>query len=128
VRAAVEGGWRSWREVPVATEIDGVLLEGFVDLLLEQPDGELVVVDWKTDRVPEPAELDAALDRYSVQGAAYALALEAMLARTVARCVFVFARAPGGAIERDVIDLRARIGAVRTRLAAGRGAGAVAGA
>ena len=127
VRTAVEGGWRSWREVPVATEIDGTLLEGFVDLLLEQPDGELVVVDWKTDRVPEPPELDAALDRYSVQGAAYALALEAVLGQTVARCVFVFARAPGGAIERDVVDLRARIGAVRTRLAAA-GAGGVAGA
>jgi ATP-dependent helicase/nuclease subunit A len=124
VRAAVEGGWRSWREVPVATEIDGVLLEGFVDLLLEQPDGELVVVDWKTDRVPAPAELDAALGRYSVQGAAYALALEAVLGRTVARCIFVFARAPGGAIEREVVDLRARVDAVRAGLGAAAGFGA----
>ena len=77
---------------------------------------------------PAPPTLDAALDRYSVQGAAYALALEAVLGRPVARCVFVFARAPGGAVERDVVDLRARIDAVRTRLAAAGGAGGVAGA
>jgi ATP-dependent helicase/nuclease subunit A len=119
VRTAVEGGWRTWREVPVATEIDGVLLEGFVDLLLERPDGDLVVVDWKTDQVPADADLDAALARYSVQGAAYALALEAVLGRRVARCSFVFARAPGGAIEADVDDLAARIAAVRRELVAG---------
>jgi ATP-dependent exoDNAse (exonuclease V) beta subunit len=123
VRAAVEGGWRTWREVPVAAEVDGVLLEGFVDLLVEQPDGELVVVDWKTDRVPAPDELDAALARYSVQGAAYALALESVLGRRVARCAFVFARAPGGAIEADVADLRERIDAVRRDLAAATTAG-----
>ncbi|HZP29704.1 MAG TPA: UvrD-helicase domain-containing protein [Acidimicrobiia bacterium] len=127
VRAAVEGGWRAWREVPVATEVGGVLLEGFVDLLVEQPDGDLVVVDWKTDGVRAPdggggEELDAALARYSVQGAAYALALESVLGRRVARCVFVFARAPGGAVEREVVDLGARIDAVRAELA-GLGAG-----
>ena len=113
VRAAVEGGWRTWREVPVAAAVEGVLVEGFVDLLLEQPDGDLVVVDWKTDRVPAPADLDAALARYSVQGAAYTLALEAVLSRRVARCLFVFARAPGGALEREVVALRDRIDGVR---------------
>ncbi len=117
VRAGVAGGWRSWREVPVAGEVDGVLVEGFVDLLLEEPSGDLVVVDWKTDRVPAAADLDAALARYSVQGAAYALAIEAVLGRTVSRCVFVFARAPGGALEREVPDLRVRIDAVRAGLA-----------
>jgi ATP-dependent helicase/nuclease subunit A len=122
VRAAVEGGWRTWREVPVAAAVEGVLVEGFVDLLLEQPDGDLVVVDWKTDQVPAPADLDAALARYSVQGAAYALALEAVLSRRVARCVFVFARAPGGALEREVDGLRDCIDGVRAGLAVAPGA------
>jgi ATP-dependent helicase/nuclease subunit A len=118
VRTAVGEGWRTWREVPVAAAVEGVLLEGFVDLLLERPDGELVVVDWKTDQVPAPEELATALARYSVQGAAYALALETVLGRRVARCAFVFARSPGGAIEADVDDLRARIDAVRNGLEA----------
>ena len=76
------------------------------------------------DRVPGAEELDAALDRYSVQGAAYALALETVLGRRVARCAFVFARSPGGAEERDVDDLRARIEAVRGALAPEAAAGA----
>ena len=122
VRAAVEGGWRTWREVPVAAEIDGMLLEGFVDLLLETPDGELVVVDWKTDRVPVAAALDAALEHYGVQGAAYALALESVLGRPVARCIFVFARSPEGALQREVGDLRAAMDAARERIAVAAGA------
>ena len=52
-----------------------MLVEGFIDLLIDTPDG-LVVVDYKTDQVPSAAELDAAVARYSVQGAAYAIALE----------------------------------------------------
>ena len=75
------------------------------------------------DRVPAPDELDSALARYSVQGSAYALALESVLGRRVARCAFVFARAPGGAVEADVADLRERIDAVRRDLAAATTAG-----
>ena len=51
-----------------------------------------MVVDYKTDTARSDAELDAALARYRTQGAAYALALEHVLGRPVARCVFVFAR------------------------------------
>jgi ATP-dependent exoDNAse (exonuclease V) beta subunit len=116
VRAAVERRHPRWREVPVAAVVDGVLVEGFIDLLVEAPDG-LVIVDYKTDHVPSAAELDAAVARYSVQGAAYAVALEAALARPIARCVFVFARA-GEPIEREVEDLAASTAAVRARLPA----------
>jgi ATP-dependent helicase/nuclease subunit A len=116
VRGAVAGGWDRWREVPVAAEVDGVLVEGFIDLLLRAPSG-LVVVDYKTDQVPSVAELDAALARYSVQGAAYALALEAALGEPATRCVFVFARQPD-AVERDVTDLPGAIAAVRERVRA----------
>jgi hypothetical protein len=51
-----------------------------------------------------------------VQGAAYAVALEAALSRPVTRCVFVFARADGP-LERDVADLDAAKAEVRRRLA-----------
>jgi ATP-dependent helicase/nuclease subunit A len=116
VRTAVEAGHARWREVPVAALVDGVLVEGFIDLLVDTPEG-LVVVDYKTDQVPSDAELDAAVARYSVQGAAYAVALETALARPVARCVFVFARA-AGAVEREVADLSAAAAGVRALLPA----------
>ena len=114
VRTAVSSGWDRWREVPVAAEVDGVLLEGFVDLLLRAPSG-LIVVDYKTDRAPTGDRLDAAVARYSLQAAAYALALEATLHEPVTRCVFVFAREPE-AVERDVTDLAGSIREVRQLL------------
>jgi ATP-dependent helicase/nuclease subunit A len=112
VRAAAAA--KHWREVPVAAPVDGVLVEGFIDLLYEGDDG-LVVVDYKTDHAPTDADLDAALARYSPQGAAYALALEVALGAPVAGCVFVFAR-PGGAEERTVADLPGAVAAIRAEL------------
>jgi ATP-dependent helicase/nuclease subunit A len=106
---------KHWREVPVGAPIDGVLVEGFIDLLYEGADG-LVVVDYKTDLLPTESALDAALARYTLQGAAYSLALEAALGTPVAHCVFVFAR-PGGAVERAVADLPGAVATVREQLA-----------
>lgn len=114
VRTAVENGWDRWREVPVAAHLEGVVLEGFVDLLLRGPDG-LIVVDYKTDRAPAGPGLDQAVERYSVQAAAYALALEATLDEPVSRCVFVFAREPQ-AVERGVADLSGAMSEVRRLL------------
>ena len=114
VRGAVTGG-RYWREVPVAAVVDGVTVEGFVDLLIETLEG-LVVVDYKTDQIPTDEELDAAMERYRAQGAAYALALERALGTPVARCLFVFARRRR-AVEREVDDLPAAIAAVERRVA-----------
>jgi ATP-dependent exoDNAse (exonuclease V) beta subunit len=113
VRSAVAGG-RYWREVPVAAIVDGVTVEGFVDLLIETLEG-LVVVDYKTDHAPGDDELDAAMDRYRTQGAAYALALEKALGSPVARCVFIFARRRQ-AVEREVDELPAAIAAVEQRV------------
>ena len=114
VRGAVTGG-RYWREVPVAAVIDGITVEGFVDLLMETLEG-LVVVDYKTDQTPTDDELDAAMERYRAQGAAYALALERALGAPVARCVFVFARRRR-AVEREVDDLPTAIAGVEQRVA-----------
>ena len=47
---AVESG-RYWREVPVGVPIANGSLQGFIDLLFETPDGDLVIVDYKTDSV-----------------------------------------------------------------------------
>src|SRR5690606_26647926 len=111
VRAA-HAASRSWRELFVAAPAVGdVLLEGFVDLVADTPDG-LLVVDYKTDRVA-PDDVDDALARYRPQAAAYALALEQATGRPVRSCTFVFAR-PEGAIERQVDDLPVAVDEVRT--------------
>jgi ATP-dependent helicase/nuclease subunit A len=114
VQEAVRSGGRYWRELYVSAPVDGMTVEGFIDLLYETPDG-LVVVDYKTDVVPGEAELDAAMERYRLQGAAYALALQEALGRPVARCVFVFVQA-SGARERDIEDLPAAVEAAREKV------------
>lgn len=113
VREAVALG-RYWREVYVAAPVEGVTVEGFIDLLYEAESG-LVIVDYKTDVVPGEADLEAAMGRYRLQGAAYALALEAALGRPVAGCKFVFVRAPE-ARERAIEDLPEAIAAVRMQV------------
>jgi ATP-dependent helicase/nuclease subunit A len=67
-RAAKDG--RCYRETPVTLRLDaGDLVEGFVDLAFEV-NGEMVVVDFKTDR-----ELEGALETYRRQVQIYAHAI-----------------------------------------------------
>jgi len=80
---------RSWRELFVAVPVGGGVLEGFVDLVLEDEAG-LVVVDYKTDRTGGRPGLESAAARYRPQVASYALALEEATGRPVQRCVLVF--------------------------------------
>ena len=103
VKEAVATG-RYWREVFLAAPVEGRVLEGFIDLLYENANGELVIVDYKTDGVRNEAEADAAVARYRLQGAAYALAVSSSLNRPVVRCVFLFAN-PTRWFERELLDL-----------------------
>ena len=114
VREAAAG--RHWRELFVAARLGDRTVEGYVDLLYETAAGDLVVVDYKTDAAAGDEELDAAVDRYRLQGAAYAAAVESVVGRPVSRCVFVFAR-PGRAVEREVTDLRGAVDEVRALVA-----------
>jgi ATP-dependent exoDNAse (exonuclease V) beta subunit len=114
VREAVAHGFR--REMYVASPVEGVTLEGYVDLVYRRPDG-LVIVDYKTDAWRDERDLDAKLARYRLQGASYAMALEQATGEPVAECVFVFL---GGddARERVVSDLPDARREVRAALAA----------
>ena len=105
-------GLRHWREVPVGAPVGAVLLEGFIDLLYELPDGRLVVVDHKTDAV-RGAEVDRRMERYRIQGGVYALLVAQVTGREVARIEFVFAAA--GEV-RSVADPGAAIADVRALL------------
>ena len=90
---------RALREVPFAFLRDGLTVEGFIDLVIEAPDGSLEVVDWKTDAVPAAA-VDRRLQEYRLQAGLYVLGLEAATKRTVSRLTYVFVdpdieRSPG---------------------------------
>lgn len=106
---------RHWRELHVAAPVGGGLLEGFIDLCVETPEG-LVVVDYKTDRVGSVEEVDRKLAHYRWQGAAYALALAQISGRPVVDCRFIFV-AHGEPIERSVADLPRIVAEVRELLA-----------
>ena len=70
---------RLWSEIPVAGQIETdrgpVVIEGIIDLLYQDRDGKLVIVDHKSDYVPNSAALSAKMDLYKWQGAAYASAV-----------------------------------------------------
>jgi ATP-dependent helicase/nuclease subunit A len=97
VRAACEV--EHWRETYVAVPVEGLTLEGYVDLVYRDPADPrheaLVVVDYKTDAVADESQLESRLAHYRVQGAAYAIAVAAATGARVDRCVFVFLRPDG---------------------------------
>ena len=92
-----------WKELYVATPVGSMTVEGYVDLLVETSAG-LVVVDYKTDRVQGARGVDAKLDQYRLQGAAYAEAVENATGQPVVDVQFVFCQ-PDGAIVRAIDDL-----------------------
>ncbi len=84
---------RHWRELYVGAPVAGRIVEGYVDLLVEEDDGKLHVVDYKTDTLSDLDGFPKVLARYLPQAAAYALAVESALSRPVGRCTFLFLRA-----------------------------------
>ena len=96
VRTALQAE-RLWPEIPVAaeTETDGgkVVIEGIIDLLYVDPtDGQLVVLDYKSDDVSSDAEVQQRMDGYQWQGTAYAYVVEKATGKTVKDVQFLFVR------------------------------------
>jgi ATP-dependent helicase/nuclease subunit A len=61
---------------PAEPQSDGVLLTGVLDLLAHEPDGGMLVVDYKSDRVLPGEDLREVVEReYSIQRLLYALAV-----------------------------------------------------
>jgi len=88
VRRAVSSG-RYYREVFVSAPVEGILVEGFIDLLFEEDNG-LVIVDYKTDSLNTEEEIRQSMASYRRQGGAYALALQKSSGKSVKEAVFVF--------------------------------------
>ncbi len=111
-----------WREIPVAAAVHGRVIEGYIDVLIDTPEG-LIIIDYKTDSLAAGDGLDAALDhaveRYAPQAATYAIAVELALGRPVVAAHFLFAR-NDGAILRTVEDLEQHKARVEQHLSATR--------
>ena len=105
VRRAVASA-RLWREVPAAVPLGDGAVEGFIDLLFEE-DGELVVVDYKTDDV-DPDETAEAVERYRLQAGAYALVAQRATGKTVKEVIFLFLRPDRAEILTDIPELVAK--------------------
>ena len=68
------GTCRHWKEVSIVADIDGRIVEGVIDLLVDTSEG-LIVVDYKTDQVRSGTERDNKAAAYAPQITAYAKAL-----------------------------------------------------
>lgn len=77
-------------EMPFTVRAADGLRAGYMDLVFEE-EGEYVVVDYKTDSVPEDATDETLLARHRTQGEAYAAALASLGVR-VREVYFLFTR------------------------------------
>ncbi len=109
-------------EVPFVLSVGGTLIRGSIDLLARRPDGSVLVVDYKTDRL-EGRDPNQIVSRYSIQRDLYALAAAARGAPVETAYVFLEradepVRQSFG--ERELEAARDRVEAVLEWLAAGR--------
>jgi len=89
---------RCFRELPFAAAGDAYLTEGRLDLVFEAGGG-LTIVDFKTDQVTSPGEIDARMSAYEPQAMIYARSLSQIARLPVRQVVFFFVR-PG--VERSI--------------------------
>jgi ATP-dependent helicase/nuclease subunit A len=80
-----------WREVPIGAPSGDVVLEGFIDLLFETPEG-YEIVDYKTDDI-RASEMESRMDHYRVQGEAYAELVRTITGKRPLAVSFVFVSA-----------------------------------
>ena len=116
------GAHKRWRELYVGAPVSSggsaaAVVEGYIDLLFEDAQGDLVVVDYKTDHAVTPDEAATVAERYRVQAGAYALAVGVVVRRPVTRAVLVFC-GPDDAVEHLIEDLPAAVEQARA-IAAG---------
>jgi ATP-dependent helicase/nuclease subunit A len=69
---------------------DDVLLRGRVDAMVETHAGDLIVIDYKTDRVTTEEQIAARVELYTPQVRSYASAIEAIVGKPVRSTVLAF--------------------------------------
>ena len=113
-----------WPEISVAAPLDDspspVVLEGIIDLLYQDDEGQMVILDYKTDRVRNEADVAAKMKYYRYQGAAYAVAVEQATGKTVKSVQFLFIRhADPKSRLQEVVNWRELAGELKETVAAG---------
>ena len=90
IESVKKGSANYYREVFVSTKLGDRLMEGFIDLLIDTPDG-ITIVDYKTDRLTtkQVQELGA---EHEVQLGLYAWAVEETTGRPVREATLLFLR------------------------------------
>jgi len=83
------GALRAMREVPFALEVNGTVLEGYIDLVLQTADG-IEIVDWKTDQIARDG-ITERLEQYRLQAGLYVYGLESATGQRVSKVTYVFA-------------------------------------
>ena len=94
----------------IQTPQDPIVVEGIIDLLYQDEDGQFVILDYKSDQVDSEKDVDAKLRHYRMQGAAYAAAVEGATGEMVKAVQFLFVRRPDGL--REIGNLRELIGRI----------------
>lgn len=89
-----------WREMYVGTtQDDGTILEGFMDLVVRDPDGMLTVIDYKTDAVPAGG-IGSRVEYYRPQMDAYRRALHRATGAVVTtKLLFLHPERPAVGVE-----------------------------
>ena len=104
-----------YREVFVSAPLNGRLVEGFIDLLIDGPGG-LVVVDYKTDSLDTAQEVADATARHRTQMGLYALATQEVTGKPVTEAVLLFLRPKE---ERSFTDVDALVTEAKEAAAVG---------
>ena len=96
-----------YREVFISAPLpNGTLMEGFIDLLLDEPEG-LTIIDYKTDSVETPDDIAQAAQRHAVQMGLYAWAAGQVTGKPVRQAVLLFLRPSREHIFDDIPALTA---------------------
>jgi ATP-dependent helicase/nuclease subunit A len=89
----VRGVASSRAEVPILIGVDGTVLRGSIDLLVEQPGSPPLIVDYKTDAATD-ADLGQLAARYEIQQTIYALAVAEARGATEVELAYIFLERP----------------------------------
>jgi ATP-dependent exoDNAse (exonuclease V) beta subunit len=86
---------RSRAEVSLLVALDGDVLRGAIDLLVEEEGRPPLIVDYKTDAIGSADPEEVAASRYGVQQAIYGLAVAEARATEEVELAYVFLERPG---------------------------------
>jgi ATP-dependent exoDNAse (exonuclease V) beta subunit len=119
----IRGATRVRAELPILLGVEGSVLRGSIDLLVERDGEPPLVVDYKTDRLGSEAPAERAA-HYGIQRAIYALATAQALGAAEVEVAYVFLERPAepaiSRLDADQMETwRQRLGDSIARIASG---------